>query len=118
MKPPPMLIPPSLVSARARRQWAAGLAANLIAVSGLLLSALPVEAQLGGGGQSSTPSTPSIQLTPPSGPTAPSSNNYQGSVTQGVATADTLSLTLDDAVQRGVKANLGQLLANTQTESA
>jgi outer membrane protein TolC len=116
-----MLIPPTLVSAHARRKWATGLAANTIAAgiaaSVLLFTVPSATAQLGGS-QSGTPSTPNIQVAPPAGPTAPSSNNFQGSVTQGTATADTLSLTLDDAVQRGVKANLGLLLSNTQTQSA
>ena len=43
---------------------------------------------------------------------------YQGSVTNATATQDTLSLTLDDAVQRGLKTNLGLLLSNTQVASA
>lgn len=34
------------------------------------------------------------------------SNPYYGSITMGAATAQTLSLTLDDAVERGVQANL------------
>ena len=119
-----MLIPPSIVSDRARRKRAAGfaaslaarLAASLIAFTGLLCAVLPAAAQLPGA--SSTVATPNINLAPPAGPTAPTSNSYQGSVTQGTATTDTLPLTLDDAVQRGIKANLGLLLSNTQTEGA
>ena len=53
-----------------------------------------------------------------SAPTPPPSTSYQGSVGTGTATADTLSLTLDDAVQRGLKTNLGLLLSNTQTANA
>lgn len=109
-----MLIPPPPVSAYARRNRAAGLALNLTVCSGLLLAAFPAAAQLG---PTSAPSTPSVQIAPPSAPSAPSTNPYQGSVTQGSATGETLSLTLDDAVQRGIRANLGLLLSNTQTES-
>lgn len=47
--------------------------------------------------------------------TGPTSADFQGSVTAGKATQDTLSLTLDDAVQRGLKNNLGLLLSGTQT---
>lgn len=114
-----MPILPSLMSARSSRKNAAmgGLATNLIAASGLLFAAFSAQAQLGGA-PSSTSSSPSIQIGPPPAPSGPSSNNFQGSVTQGTATADTISLTLDDAVQRGVKANLGQLLSNTQIASA
>ncbi len=50
-----------------------------------------------------------------SGSTAPTSADFQGSITAGQATGDTLSLTLDDAVQRGLKNNLGLLLSGTQT---
>lgn len=53
------------------------------------------------------------------GPPAPvASSAYQGSVGTDKATADTLSLTLDDAVQRGLKTNLGLLLSNTQAANA
>jgi outer membrane protein TolC len=53
-----------------------------------------------------------------SAPTPVPNSAYQGSVGTGTATADTLSLTLDDAVQRGLKTNLGLLLSNTQTANA
>jgi outer membrane protein TolC len=55
--------------------------------------------------------TPSQQL----GPTAQS---YQGSVTAGEATGTTLDLSLDDAIQRGLKNNLGVILSSTQTLAA
>ena len=71
----------------------------------LAASARPAEAQLSLGSQQSAP--------------APvSSSSYQGSVSTEKATADTLSLTLDEAVQRGLKANLGLLLTNTQAANA
>ena len=71
----------------------------------LAASARPAEAQLSLGSQQSAP--------------APvSSSSYQGSVSSEKATADTLSLTLDEAVQRGLKTNLGLLLTNTQAANA
>jgi outer membrane protein TolC len=49
---------------------------------------------------------------------APTSQDYQGSVVAGQATAGTLDLTLNDAMQRGLKNNLGVILSASQTVSA
>ncbi len=54
----------------------------------------------------------------PANSTAPTPASYQGSVAAGPATAETISLTLDDAVQRGLRNNLGILLSSTQTANA
>lgn len=43
---------------------------------------------------------------------------YSGSLTSGKATDQVLSLSLEEAIQRGIKTNLGLLLSNTQTQSA
>jgi outer membrane protein TolC len=43
---------------------------------------------------------------------------FQGSVAQGEVSAQPVSLTLDDAIQRGLKANLGIILSGTQTAAA
>jgi len=43
---------------------------------------------------------------------------FQGSITQGTASAQTLDLTLDSAIQRGLQANLGIILSGTQTAAA
>jgi outer membrane protein TolC len=48
----------------------------------------------------------------------PTAGSFQGSVTAGQATAQELDLSLDDAIQRGVKSNLGAILSGTQTASA
>ena len=55
---------------------------------------------------------------PQSAPTPQPASSYQGSVATGTVTADTLQLTLDDAVQRGLKTNLGLLLSNTQAANS
>ena len=68
-------------------------------------TAIPASAQLSLGSQQSAPEPVS-------------SSSYQGSVSTEKPTADTLALTLDDAVQRGLGTNLGLLLSNTQTASA
>jgi outer membrane protein TolC len=48
----------------------------------------------------------------------PTSQSYQGSVTAGEATGQPIELSLDDAIQRGLKNNLGVILSGTQTASA
>jgi len=64
--------------------------------------AIPAAAQLNLGSQQSAP--------------APLPNStYQGSVTTVAPNGETLSLTLDDVVQRGLQNNLGILLSNTQS---
>jgi outer membrane protein TolC len=46
---------------------------------------------------------------------AQSSSPFQGSVVQGEISAQPIALTLDDAIQRGLKTNLGVILGNAQT---
>jgi outer membrane protein TolC len=58
------------------------------------------------------PNLGSGQATP-----APASS-YQGSVPAGQATSETLELSLDEAIQRGLKNNLGIILSGTQTSGA
>jgi outer membrane protein TolC len=76
-----------------------------LALAVLATLSIPATAQLNLGSQQSAP-------------TPPPTSTYQGSVSNGVATADTLSLTLDDAVQRGLQNNLGLLLSNTNVAGA
>ncbi len=51
-------------------------------------------------------------------PSAPSASSFQGSVTKGEASAQAIDLSLDDAIQRGLQANLGIILSGTQTAGA
>jgi outer membrane protein TolC len=51
----------------------------------------------------------------PSGPTA---SSFQGSVATGEVSAQPLDLSLDDAIQRGLRNNLGIILSGTQTAGA
>jgi len=44
--------------------------------------------------------------------------NFRGSIVRGKATADVLQLSLDDAIQRGLRDNLGLILESSQTKSA
>src|ERR1700759_1597285 len=48
----------------------------------------------------------------------PTSGSFQGSVPAGRVTGQTLNLSLDDAMQRGLKNNLGAILSGTQTDAA
>ena len=48
----------------------------------------------------------------------PTAGSFQGSVTAGQPTAEVLDLSLDDAIQRGLKNNLGMVLSGTQTAEA
>jgi outer membrane protein TolC len=58
---------------------------------------------------------PSLATPPPSGP---NQQSFQGGVPQGQATDQTIDLSLDDAIQRGLKANLGIILSSTQVAGA
>jgi outer membrane protein TolC len=49
---------------------------------------------------------------------AQSTSPFQGSVAQGEVLAQPVNLTLDDAIQRGLRANLGVILSGTQTAAA
>jgi len=53
-------------------------------------------------------------------PTAagPTAQSFQGSVAEGAASGQVMDLTLDDAIQRGLRTNLGIILSGTQTASA
>src|SRR6202167_2109373 len=80
----------------------------------LLLALSALAFTLAGYGQT----TPQINGIAPSQASGPTSQSYQGSVTKGEATGQTIDLTLDDAIQRGLKNNLGVILSATQTASA
>lgn len=54
----------------------------------------------------------------PRGVSAQASNPYLGSVAQGEVSAQPIDLTLDDAIQRGLRNNLGVILSGTQTAAA
>ena len=55
---------------------------------------------------------------PPSQSFAPTAASFQGSVAAGAVSDQPIALTLDDAIQRGLKANLGVILSGTQTAAA
>jgi len=50
--------------------------------------------------------------------TGPTAQSFQGSVTAGQATGQPIDLSLDEAIQRGLKNNLGAILSGTQTSLA
>ena len=51
-------------------------------------------------------------------PVGPTAQSFQGSVPTGEAAAQAIDLSLDDAIQRGLKTNLGVILSGTQTLAA
>lgn len=55
---------------------------------------------------------------PPNPPSGPAASSFSGSVTEGQATAQPINLSLDDAIQRGIRNNLGIILSATQTAQA
>jgi outer membrane protein TolC len=59
----------------------------------------------------------SIGLAPPQA-AGPTQQSYQGSVATGEATAGIIDLTLDEAIQRGLKTNLGVILSSAQSASS
>jgi outer membrane protein TolC len=61
---------------------------------------------------------PQVNGIAPSQASGPTAQSFQGSVSRGEATGQTIDLTLDDAIQRGLKNNLGVILSATQTASA
>jgi outer membrane protein TolC len=60
------------------------------------------------------------QLSAPTGQNlaAPTADSFKGSVVVGAATAGVLDLSLDDAVARGLRQNLGLILQTTSQQSA
>jgi outer membrane protein TolC len=54
----------------------------------------------------------------PGGLAAQSSNPFQGSVATGEVSAQPVGLSLDEAIQKGLKTNLGIILSSTQTAAA
>jgi outer membrane protein TolC len=76
-----------------------------------LFLGLAVSAPCGSAAQS-LPGLPASQSS------AASASSFQGSVAVGEASAQPIALSLDEAIQRGLKANLGIILSGTQTAGA
>ena len=58
-----------------------------------------------------------LGLAPPQA-SGPNAQSFQGSVTKGEAAGQSIDLSLDDAIQRGLSNNLGVILSGTQTAAA
>jgi len=118
-------MPSDLIEKVSIRRRVFVLSATAAAVLGLTaaIAAPRLHAQAQAGAQSGAqtgpalPSAQTIQTTQPTAaPSAPTT--FQGSVTQGTATDQVLNLTLDDAMQRGLRNNLGVILSGQQTAEA
>ena len=97
--------------AHARQIGVVVLAAVLVAGSGVM------RGQAGGSqSQSNAPALPAGVSAPTAAQVTTSS--FQGSVPVGEANDQTIDLTLDDAIQRGLRNNLGVILSGTQTATA
>jgi outer membrane protein TolC len=83
---------------------------NALVVVGL---AAPLSAQQPGGSSVAVPAAP-IQIPQPT----VDASTFQGSVSDQRMTPGTLPLSLDDAIQRGLRFNLGLLLVTQNTQSA
>jgi outer membrane protein TolC len=71
------------------------------------------------GSSSSALLAQSTPTAPPAPTAAPqSASSFQGSVPSGEASPQPVDLTLDDAIQRGLKNNLGVILSATQTAAS
>jgi outer membrane protein TolC len=55
---------------------------------------------------------------PPTASMQPTASSFQGSVAKDEVSAQPIDLTLDDAIQRALKANLGVILSSAQTAAA
>jgi outer membrane protein TolC len=101
-----------------------------VGICGLLLCAFAGQA-LAQGGSSSAPgaTTPAQarategalqQLAAPGGqnPATPTQDSFRGSVVSGKATGAVLDLSLDDAIARGLRQNLGIILQTTSQQNA
>jgi outer membrane protein TolC len=113
--------------AKMKKRALAGAGAFVLAATGVLAQA--PGSSSGGGGQSASSSSsidavtkvqqqlsqPGPSVTPPTGVSDPS---YKGSIVTGKATDGVLSLTLEDAMQRGLRSNLGLVLQTSNEKMA
>ena len=75
------------------------------------------QAMSGSAGQSGSSNGGSASSTGGTGQ-RPSQSDYQGSVVSGTATPDVYDLSLDDAIQRGLRTNLGLILESSNVQNA
>jgi len=68
--------------------------------------------------QAPSGAAPTATIPPPPAPSGPTTTNFNGSVTKGQASAQTIDLSLDDAIARGLQTNLGIILSGKLAESA
>jgi len=94
--------------------------AGLLALTAAIAAPLLLAQNGAQSGAQTGPALPSAQTIQTSQPTAAPSapTAFQGSVTEGTATGAVLNLTLDDAMQRGLRNNLGVILSGQQTAEA
>ena len=91
---------------------------NLLGITALLLAGLSASspAQIASFPTSQAPSLPSSE--PPATASGITTGNFTGSVAAGQASSTVLPLTLKDALDRGLRQNLGLVLAGVDVRSA
>jgi outer membrane protein TolC len=70
------------------------------------------------GAWSLAPAPAAAQTPQPPNQTQATASSFQGSITQGEVSANPIDLSLDEAIQRGLRNNLGVILSGTQTAAA
>ncbi len=110
----------------------ASVASNMLHGQGATTSSTSGQGTSGGGQQASGPATVQAAQQTLSGlsggingqsgstgtPGTASANDYKGSVVQGTATNGILDLSLDDAISRGIRNNLGIILQGSTVKNA
>src|SRR5437868_10924123 len=115
------------MSSAIKAQRGRGIFAALGVLGTVLVLPAGVQAQASSGGTGAT--TPAQaqavegalqQLAAPAGQdlAAPTQDSYRGSLVTGKATGTVLDLSLDDAIARGLRQNLGLILQTTAQQSA
>ncbi len=93
-------------------------AIGLLVVCSVSMCSLRLYAQGGPGGQGAAPAQAPRAVVPQAATPAAQQNPYQGSAASNESPATLLSLSLRDAIQRGLKYNLALLLGNQETRTA
>ncbi len=102
--------------------WTSGLCALLLLAPAVLAQAPGASNAVGATTPAQSQATQGAlqQLAAPTGQNLaqPTQDSFKGSVVEGKATGQVLDLTLDDAIQRGLRQNLGLILQTTAQQNA
>lgn len=105
-------------SSKKQLHWRSTIAVTFAAFFLTVLGCYPVRAQLGGGSAAPPASSGESGGGNDNAPTPVSQSSFNGSVPEGKATPEVLAINFDDAINRGLRNNLGLLLQGDQTLAA